>query len=391
MRPYLIPYVKAGNGHKAAAIALREAFDMKKSSSVTVDILNFSDKVFRILYSNIYEIIGEHSHKSCGAIYKLTDQKRDKSSLVQLVDKISEKNLTQFREFLRDNDPPAAICTHFLPQAILARMKLCGLYKGKVYACITDFDLHLMWLCKGVDGYFVANKVVKEKLIELGISSSMIEVTGIPVKSAFQNPDIIKERTSRSARMRILVSGSSITDKKVINLLNLMAKLELPLDIEVITGRNEGLYSKLSDISLPQPMSLNIHGFIDNMEQLMSRSDIMITKPGGLTLSESLCCDLPTIMFSPIPYQETNNARFIEVNGAGFLCQEIPCILRRLSFLYHNPDHLSAMRRKCRSLAFPGAAQMIADKVMKPLHGNLPDYALKKKTGLKMEGTGAIR
>ena len=112
MKPFLLPYVTAGNGHRSASMSLKEAFEREDKPCVTVDVLNFSDRVFRMIYSNIYEVIGEHSHSSCGAIYKLTDQDREESHLVKLVDRLSEISLNQFRSFITDNDPPAVICTH---------------------------------------------------------------------------------------------------------------------------------------------------------------------------------------------------------------------------------------------------------------------------------------
>lgn len=281
MRPFLIPYVTAGNGHRAAAMAVREAFQKEGMPSITVDVLNFADKVFRMIYSNIYEMIGEHSHSSCGAIYRLTDQDREKSSLLQLVDRLSEKSLKQFRDFIRDNEPPAAICTHFLPQAILCSMKLNGQYDGRIYSCITDFDLHQMWVCQGVDNYFVANEMMVDKLMDLGLEEEKICVSGIPVLSKFST--IARKRTSPGGkrRLRLLISGSSVADKKILSLLESLNKLELPLDIDIITGRNESLYERISAIVMDPPMTMKIHGFVNNMEELMAGSDLMISKPGG--------------------------------------------------------------------------------------------------------------
>ena len=364
MRPFLIPYVTAGNGHRTAAMAVREAFQKEGIPSVTVDVLNFADKIFRMIYSNIYEIIGEHSHTSCGAIYRLTDQDREKSSLLQLVDRLSEKSLMQFRDFIKDNEPPAAVCTHFLPQAILCNMKLNGQYDGRIYSCITDFDLHQMWVCQGVDKYFVANELLVNKLRELGVKEDRVCVSGIPVLSKFGT--IARKRPSRGNkwRMKLLISASSVADKKILSLLESMNKLDIPLDIDIITGRNDSLYEKISSMVMDPPMALKVHGFVNNMEELMAVSDLMISKPGGLTISEALCAGLPMLLISPIPFQETRNATFVETHGAGLLCRDLTDLLHKLSWLYHNPSSLMEMRDSCCTLACPMSAGTIAARIL---------------------------
>ncbi len=363
MKPFLLPYVTAGNGHRSASMSLKEAFEREDKPCVTVDVLNFSDRVFRMIYSNIYEVIGEHSHSSCGAIYKLTDQDREESHLVKLVDRLSEISLNQFRSFITDNDPPAVICTHFLPQAILAKMKTRGLYSGQVYSCITDFDLHRMWFCHGIDGYFVSNRNIRDKLIHLGVDGEKIEITGIPVNSKFCN--LPRKSGPMDSRMRILFSGRSISDKKVFSILEGLNDLELPLDLEIITGRNEALFDRLKDFSSCPPVRINIHGFVDNMDELMTKADLMITKPGGLTISEALCAQLPMILFSPIPFQETKNAIFLDSQGAGCLCEDIKDVLNRISQLFHCPEKIEKMKNRCSELARPMASSNIVKRVIR--------------------------
>jgi processive 1,2-diacylglycerol beta-glucosyltransferase len=361
MKPFLLPYVAAGNGHKSAALALKEAFETDGIPCTVVDVLNFSDRVFRMLYSNMYEIIGEHSHTSCGAIYKLTDQDREESRFVKFVDRFSELSLNQFQDFVKDNEPPVALCTHFLPQALLSSMKSKGLYSGRIYGCVTDFDLHLMWVCPNMDGYFVANDDIRNKLMKLGVDKFRIMATGIPVNSRFSC--LQSDDGRNSGRMRILLSGSSISDKKVIAILEGLNNLELPMDVDVITGRNETLYYRLENFRGCPPMKVFVRGFVNNMEELMAEADLMVTKPGGLTISEALCAHLPMLLFAPIPFQETKNALFLDTRGAGVLCEDIRDILHKVSHFFRHPDDLQKMRRECGRLARPMAAVTIAEAV----------------------------
>jgi len=94
------------------------------------DVLDFTDPVFRLFYSDVYQMAGEHSHGLCGAMYRLTDISPDKSSIVRMIDRISLNRTQPFADFIKKTTPDSFVATHFLPMSIAARMKRHGLYSG---------------------------------------------------------------------------------------------------------------------------------------------------------------------------------------------------------------------------------------------------------------------
>jgi processive 1,2-diacylglycerol beta-glucosyltransferase len=116
MKPVQITYITAGNGHKTAAMALREALNARNVPNVVTDIFNFSNTVFRWSYSDAYDFISEHSHLACRFVYELLDRDRKfqrrgfaswKSSVVN--------NVKGFMRFIEENMPDVALCTHYFP------------------------------------------------------------------------------------------------------------------------------------------------------------------------------------------------------------------------------------------------------------------------------------
>lgn len=366
MKPVLVAYASAGNGHRSAAKALGEALVKTATPHFLADVLNFSDPLFRGVYSNLYEILGEHAHGPCKAMYRLTDRSRRESRLLRFIDALSRRKVLPFRSFVSDNEPSGAICTHFLPQLVLLNMREQGIFEGPIYACITDFDLHRMWYCPGTDGYFVASGRVYQKLLALGAPRERIFRTGIPVAGRFAGlAPAVPDRDG----MKFLFLASSIPDSKVEEILRNLLSSGLPLNLRIVAGRNWTLENRLRQGPFTGDPRLQIYGYVDNMQDHMNWADLILTKPGGLTTSEALCAGTPMLLISPIPFQETYNAQFLEEEGAGLLCESPENVLLQTARLIRQPLELEAMARKAAMLGNPEAATEIVGTILNP--GNI--------------------
>lgn len=109
-----------------------------------------------------------------------------------------------------------------------------------------------------------------------------------------------------------------IGKNRTISILNVLAKSNYNIQVIAIAGRNEKLKMAFENIVLENNKqdSIKVLPFTDKVPELMSISDLVITKPGGLTTSESLASSLPMLVINPIPGQEEQNANFLETNGA---------------------------------------------------------------------------
>lgn len=359
--PLLVAYASAGNGHRAAAHALQEHLAERRIPAVMADVLLFSVPVFRLMYSQLYGLLGEHAHLPCEAMYRLTDRPREKNSFLRMVEHLSARNIAPFLRFVEENRLRGALCTHFLPAGVLASLRDKGHFPGPVGACVTDYDLHHMWFHPAMDAYYVASPGVRQKLVDLGISPSRIHLTGIPVRRAFGFAAAKKIPAETPGPFRVLLSGSSVSPGKILAVLEALDELEEPLDVTLIAGRHAGLLEKTVSFS-PQRSTLRLQrqGFVQNMEHFMAETHLFVTKPGGLTLSEAFAVGTPLLLYSPIPLQETQNARFVESQGAGILCDDAFALAETVQRLARDRKALGTLQRRSAALGHPDAAETIA-------------------------------
>lgn len=372
MEPLNLFYITAGSGHRSAAKALRESLEERGVPNVLLDILSFSNRLFKWTYSNGYEFASEHIQIALKGLYRLTDQDRDSSNLVQFLEEFNTRNVEGFTEYIRDNSSCHSICTHFFPAYVLSRLKSEGIYKGRIYVTITDYGFHRMWCMDGIDHYFAASQTIKDGLMKMGTPEERISLSGIPISRRFSMENLTTISRDKYGldenRFTILFATSSIADSAALRILDMLYLSDMELNILVVTGRNRDLFANLASYQSNNNISFRKFGFVDNMEELMSISDLMISKPGGLTVSEALACGLPLLMFRPIPYQETNNAAYVEKTGAGILANSEEEIMDIMEKLYFNPHLLETMRTSCLSHARPFASDTIIEEILEELN-----------------------
>ena len=364
MRPVVIVYVTAGNGHRTAARAVRQELDRRGTPNVIMDLLDFSSDLFKWSYSDVYAFVSEHSHLVCRMMYDLKDQSREESVMLRFLESITMNQVTKFMRIIAENEPEVILCTHFFPLSVISRMKNQGLYNGRLYAAITDYGLHRTWLNEHVDRYFIASEWIRKGLLEAGTPPGSVTMSGIPVMRAYAECTGAPPPPSKEGRFRILFVTSSIPGSLALDIVGAIAATGTETDLTIVMGRNRDLAEDLETIALPANVRLVIHGFVDNLDAFMKRSDLMITKPGGLTVSEALCTGIPMILVNPIPKQEINNSVYLQENGAGILARsadEVGAIVSRLS---GDRDALAEMRRRALGLAYPNAAETLVDTIL---------------------------
>lgn len=346
-----------------AARAIRESLDRRMVPSVVMDLLDFSSDLFKWSYSDVYAFVSEHSHLACRIMYDLTDKNREESAALRLFEKISTENVKKFMRYIAENEPRKCICTHYFPLNVLSRMKAAGMYSGELYTVITDFGLRRMWVKDHVDRYFISGDRVLKGLLALGVPREKISVTGIPVSRKFAS--LKREgRNFSKKRLSFLFVASSIPNILALDILAALSRSGHPIDVTVVTGRNKDLMADLENVTAGGSLTLKVKGFVENLEELMARASVLITKPGGLTVSEALCAGIPMILVNPIPKQETNNSAYLHEKGAGILARTAADVERIVDRFFADRSLLAAMEKAAYAIAFPGAADEVASLIL---------------------------
>lgn len=356
-----------GAGHVRAAEAIIEAIRAKApSAEIThVDSMAFLSKTLNKVIKNTYIELIKHSPRLWGKFYYRTSKIAPDSVLQRLLNVIGRHEFLNFIEELRPN---MIICTYPVIAGVLAQLRLRGVLNVPVAVVVTDYAVHSQWIHNGVDLYFVGNKDVFEGLVNRGIAPQRIHITGIPVNPRFEqslNRQEIYERLHlRPDYPVFLVMGGAYGvlggAKKVCRIL---ADSKVPVQALVVCGRDEKLYKSLDGIVAEAKNPIYRFGFIRNVEDLMTVSNIIITKAGGLTVSEALTKRLPMLIFKPIPGQEEENAHFVERIGAGRVAETEEELEEMVHYLLSHPQEIEKMRRAAAK-AVPGkAAEKATDNI----------------------------
>jgi processive 1,2-diacylglycerol beta-glucosyltransferase len=350
----LILSASAGAGHNRAAEAVHESAKTWCPGVETewVDSLQYTNKLFSKLYERSYFWLASYAPDLWGALYKQLGKKRGPSSLdkaIELHDRLAySKLMARVDEF----KPDAVVCTHFLPMNVLLAKKI-GV---PVYVVVTDYDVHSQWINKRVAGYFVGAEHVKVQLARHGYPSERIRVSGIPVHPVFAE-EVIAPPPSPTPRLLLMGGGLGMGD--MVDALERL--LKLPCQVTVIAGKNESLRKKLESASDGRA---TVHGFVSNIHVLMGAHDLIVTKAGGLTVSECLARRLPMVLYSPIPGQEECNADFLLERGCAVKARSIDLLDYKVHELLESPARLDMMKRACGATARPYAGRDLLRAVL---------------------------
>jgi len=369
----LVATVTAGAGHLQAASALEEAWRAlrPKDGIRKLDILDFTPRLYRKVYAEGYLRVVERAPELYAYLFKKTDDPARVRKLTRLRRALARAAAGPFLEEVRRWRPSVVLCPHFLPLELLgglAEKTPEGAARPLAVCVVTDFEAHALWLEPCVDLYCVAAEETKARLVARGVPPERILATGIPVSSKFsRKPDARALRRRLGLRgdlPLVLVLGGGFGVGPVTEALAHIDKARKPLQTLVVAGRNESLRRRLSSQDRRHPSK--VLGFVSNMHELMSASDLIVSKPGGMTSSEALALGRPLCVIDPIPGQEAANSDFLLEHGAAVKVNRIEDLPFRLDKLLGSAA-LAAMARRAAALGRPQAARDVCRAALRRL------------------------
>lgn len=352
----LILSTGAGAGHNRAAEALHESARTFCPGAETewVDSLQYTNRLFAKVYERSYFWTASYAPELYGMLYKGSGKKRGRGPMdkaVKLHDRLAYRKLKKRVDAFR---PDAVLCTHFLPANVLTA-KRAG---APVYVVVTDFDVHPWWLNRAAAGYFVASDEVKVLLARLGYPHDRIRVTGIPVHPAFAATPSPRPASDRPS---VLFMSGGFGMGQMETALERLLEIRVPFRLTVIAGKNDRMRRKLESVARGRAA---VHGFVNNVQDFMADSDLIITKSGGLTSSECLARALPMVVFAPIPGQEEANADHLVERGAAVKARSLDLLDHKVLGLLESPARLDMMKRAAAAAARPFAGRDVLRYVL---------------------------
>jgi processive 1,2-diacylglycerol beta-glucosyltransferase len=359
----LILSVSAGAGHVRAAQALEAAARSATPAlhATHIDLLTLVPREFRKLYGEQYIKLVEKLPQLWALLYAKSDRPSRDTLLGKLKRAAEKLNTRKLDGEIARLKPDAFLCTHFLPAELLSRQKARGKLQLPLWVQVTDFDVHALWVHPNVDRYCVASDEVAYRLADRGVPPGRISVTGIPVMPQFSaalernvcaaelglNPEIF------TALMMAGGAGVGALDALAARLLELQENQQ----IVALAGKNAELLAKLKKLAVQHPGKLFPLGFTTTVERVMTAADLVITKPGGLSVSECLAKGKPMLLVSPIPGQEERNADYLLESGAAVKAVDSATLEFKFGRLLADPARLRAMSEAAHRTGRPHAAR----------------------------------
>lgn len=365
----LILSASAGHGHVRCGQAVEKAcVELKLGWDIHhIDILDYTNPLFKTVYSKMYIDMMTKMPEVLGWLYDQLDNPLKSRDRKLAFDRL---HVGPFVRLLEKHQPDVVFCTHSLPAEIISWLRT---RKRKPLVIrqtivITDFDVHALWLCPHYEHYFVALDETRVHLEKLGVPADKITVSGIPVDPLFSRtpdkPALRRKHGLDPDRTTLLVSTGGYGVGKLEDVLALLLNLEHPAQILAVAGKNVELKQKLDAIAAQVPadshVKLKVFGYTTVMHELMGASDLIVGKPGGMTMCESLASGLVWVVVNPIPGQEERNSDHLLEEGCAIRCNNLPTLTYKIDNLLNEPARLARMRENSLRLARPDASYVIA-------------------------------
>jgi len=271
--------------------------------------------------------------------------------------------------------PHIVVSVHPLTQHIFASVlkELNLAHRIPLVSVVTDpcYGFWKGWACDDVTLYLVAGEDARQQLIDYGVAPERIKISGLPVHPKFAYPGEEAAQAARRAlgldpeKFTVFVNAGWIGGGNIPQIFRELVRGELDVQAIFLAGKNEDLRAAAETIALDAPFPIKVIGYSDEIEQLMSAANVMISKLGGLTTFEALACRVPIIadvITEPMP-QEKGTAKLIAQRGAGVMLKHAKDIVPVLRRMMEDELHYSRMRAATAALAIPNSTQYIVEEI----------------------------
>jgi processive 1,2-diacylglycerol beta-glucosyltransferase len=341
-----LPFLQIPSGHHQVVTTLTQQLQ-KRDPNIQwekVDILSYTYKYLEPLISTTYLKWIHYFPAVYHWIYKKSVyQSLEKEKQFKLYELLF---LHSMKKLIQEQQPHFIICSHALPSYLSCKLKQSGDCDAEIINVYTDYFIHHIWGTKGVNAHYISLPSMREYLTKKGVDEKSIYQTGIPIHHQFhQNSD--KRKNLNTETKNILVTGGSLGVGKIEKLLS-GVPLRGKVHYFILCGNNKSLYQRLSKRKHPRMTPYQYITSKEELNTLYNAVDAVLTKPGGVTISECLYKRLPIIIYDHLPGQEKINVDALTGQGlisvlhlTGNFEEQLIKILTSSDFINNNRNHLN--------------------------------------------------
>ena len=365
----IVFYASYGGGHLSAARSIKEYIEHNYPDvdSELIDCVKYINKTLEVVTTKAYSEMAKKAPNAWGHIYKGSE----KGPLAQISTTSNKVMALKLKKLLEEKQPDLVICTHPFASQMCSYLKRKEKVNFKIATVLTDFAIHNQWVVghEYTDYFFVSHLGMKEDLINEGVAPEKIYATGIPLSNKFlleyDKAEILESFGLTPGKKTVLFFGGGELGLGKTHTLNIFKSFVRNNNIQIvaISGKNQKMREHFEDFvaEMGKEDSVKILEYTDKVAQLMSISDLVVTKPGGLTTTESLASGLPIVVINPIPGQEEENATFLEEKKVAVWIKKGDDVESILNDLFSHPDKMQEMKVNARLMAKKNSTRDICE------------------------------
>ncbi len=359
----LLLFSDTGGGHRSAAEAIREEFDLEYEGEIRVEMVDFlKESAPRPLnrLPDLYPYM-VRMPRAWKLGYRLSDGQRRTQLLIDGVWPYVRKRV---RTLINRRPWGLVVSVHPLANALF--LKALGPQRPPFITVVTDLvSTHAFWYDHRADLCIVPTEPARRQALAHGMKLGQVQVVGLPVARRFNRPSKKSGETRTRLgwprdRPAILLMGGGDGMGPLETTARAIGQSGLPITLVVVTGRNQRLRDRLTAGAISWNTPTHIYGFVRDMPSMMAAADILVTKAGPGTLSEAFSAGLPLVLYNYLPGQEEGNIAYVESNEAGVWAPAMEDILAAIRRWIFDPGAHQSAARASRALARPTAAEDIA-------------------------------
>ena len=360
MKKILIFYASYGGGHLSAANSIKDYLSnhYENIDVELIDCMKYINKPIEKITTTAYNEMAKKAPWAWGKIYSDSQ----KGPLAHITTRSNQVFAIKLLRLLREKKPDLIISTHPFGSQMCSYLKRKGKITSKIATILTDFAPHDQWLVGSdyTDYFFVAHNKMKEYLISKNIPENKIFATGIPISNKFlETFDTSKILNSlglkENLKTILFFAGGKfgLGKSRTLEIFNTLVNDFNNIQVIAISGKNKKMYEEFNQIVKIANKTdfIKVFEFVNNVPELMAVSDVVITKPGGLTTTESLVSGLPMIIINPIPGQEAENAQFLEHSNVGIWLKKQMNITETISNFLSDNEKLKQMKENTKKIS----------------------------------------
>ena len=366
----LIFYASYGGGHLNAAKSIENCIktNYKNINVELIDCMKYVNRAIEKITTSAYKSMAKKAPWAWGRIYS----DAQKGPLAHITTRSNKILAIKLLKLLKEKQPDLIISTHPFGSQMCTYLKRKNKITAKIATIMTDFAPHDQWLVghEYTDYFFVANDKMKNYLIDKNISKDRVFVTGIPISENFQKSynkeEILKKYNLDENKFTVLFFGGGefgLGKTRTVQIFDAFVKETNHNNIQIvaISGKNPKMKLAFEDVVNFNKAFNNVKiiEFSNEIPKLMAISNLVVTKPGGLTTSESLASHLPMVIINPIPGQEEENAEFLESKNIAVWIKKSDNPKSIIESLINDKEKLNVMKENTQILAKPNSTKDI--------------------------------